>query len=92
MISDSERAYLADLVMLQIENDSSNSSYIIYPDELQETYGLSREDADAVLDDVLLFLRERDKPGCIWVSCVPAQEVVRLLVLSCKPATSIAGS
>lgn len=40
MISDSERAYLADLVMLQIENDSSNSSYIIYPDELQETYGL----------------------------------------------------
>ena len=55
MISDSERAYLADLVMLQIENDSSNSSYIIYPDELQETYGLSREDADAVLDDVLRY-------------------------------------
>ena len=55
MISDSERAYLADLVMLQIENDSSNSSYIIYPDELQETYGLSREDADAVLDAVLLY-------------------------------------
>lgn len=55
MISDSEKAYLADLVMLQIENDSSNSSYIIYPDELQETYGISREDADAVLDEVLRY-------------------------------------
>lgn len=55
MISDSERAYLADLVMLQIENDSSNSSYIIYPDELQGTYGISREEANAVLDEVLRY-------------------------------------
>lgn len=55
MISDSEKAYLADLVMLQIENDSSNSSYIIYPDELQGTYGISREEANAVLDEVLRY-------------------------------------
>ena len=49
MISDSERAYLVDLVM-----DSPNGSGI-NPDELQEMYGISREDADAVLDAVLLY-------------------------------------
>lgn len=49
MISDEERAYLVDLVM-----DSPNGS-CTNPDELQEMYGISREDADAVLDAVFLY-------------------------------------